>query len=346
MLNIPPQDVVELKLIHKSLRDKRKADRIKLILYLNMGFSQIEVADMLLLDEDTITRWKQCFLNRKDNLSWIEDNYIPFWGNLSSFQIQYIRQYCTTFRVQTAQEIQSFISATMFVDYELSTIHKLAYRIGLSYKKLHRLPGKADVNKQAIFMQKYEQELEQMPENESIVFIDAVHPQHNSTPSNIWSIIGKERWIESNTGRERININGAYNPFTMDVITRQDTTINGLSTIELLKQVTAVYQDTKAKITVFSDNGRANKSVLVRGWLEKQSFIKMVYLPPYSPNLNLIERLWKFMRKKVINTKYYPELKDFKMAINSFFDNIEHYKEELKTFIGTRFQILNNHLTC
>jgi transposase len=338
MLNISPEDVADLKKIHKSLKDKRQADRIKIILLLHMGFSQIDVSEMLLLDEDTITKWKHFFLNRKDNFSWFTDKYVPYWGKISSHQIARIRQYCATFRVQTCQEVREYISSNISINYDLSSVQKLVHRVGLSYQQLHRLPGKVDLSKQAIFIEKYEQTIEQLLDNETVMFIDAVHPQHNTTPSKIWANVGEPRWIDSNTGRERVNINGGYNPFTMDVITRQDKTINGLSTIELLKQITNFYQDTKSLVYVFSDNGRANKSRLVKAWLEQQSIIKMIYLPPYSPNLNFAERLWKFMRKKVINTRYYPELKDFKKAINDFFDNIDDYKQDLKTFIGLKFQ--------
>ena len=338
MLPISPEDVADLKRIHKSLKEKRHADKIKIILLLHMGFSRIEVSEMLLLDEDTITKWKHMFLNRTDNHSWFMDNYVPYWGKLSSHEITRVRQYCSIFRVQTCQEIREFISSNISINYDLSSVQKLVSRVGLSYQQLHRLPGKVDVAKQAIFIEKYENTVSQLLDNEAVMFIDAVHPQHNTTPSKIWSEVGEPRWIESNTGRERININGAYNPFSMDVITRQDKTINGLSTIELLKQITNFYQDTKSLIYVFSDNGRANKSRIVKGWLEQQSIIKMIYLPPYSPNLNFIERLWKFMRKNVINTHYYPELKDFKKAINDFFDNIDDYKQDLKTFIGLKFQ--------
>ncbi len=338
MINISPEDLGDLKRIHKSLKDKRQADRIKIILLLQMGFSQIEVSEMLLLDEDTITKWKQIFLNRKDNSSWLVDKNVPYWGKLSSLQMARIRQYCATFRVQTCQEIREYINTNILIDYDLSSVQKLVRRMGLSHQQLHRLPGKVDVAKQAIFIEKYEQTIEQLLDNETVMFIDAVHPQHNTTPSKIWSQVGEPRWIESNTGRERVNINGAYNPFSMDVITRQDKTINGLSTIEILKQITNFYQDSKSLIYVFSDNGRANKSQIVKGWLEQQSIIKMIYLPPYSPNLNFIERLWKFFRKNVINTHYYPELKDFKKGINNFFDNIDDYKQDLKTFIGLKFQ--------
>jgi transposase len=344
MLEISEKDVLELKILHKSIKDKRKADRIKLILLLHKGFSQKEVAEFLLLDDDTVSKWRHLFVIRKDNTSWLEDNYVPYWGKLSSHELSHVRSYCQTFRVQSKQEIHDFIDTTMHVDYDLSSVQKLVRRIGLSHQQMHRLPGKIDPAKQAIFVEKYETIVTQLTDNQAIVFIDAVHPQHNTEPTKIWSVVGEQRYINSNTGRQRININGAYNPFNQDVIVRQDKTINGLSTIALFEQITLLYQKHKSQVLAFADNGRANKSRLVKQWLENQSFIKVIYLPPYSPNLNLIERLWKFMRKNVINTKYYSEFRDFKKAINQFFENIDSFKYQLKTFIGTKFQIFKQPL--
>ncbi len=164
---------------------------------------------------------------------------------------------------------------------------------------------------------------------------------HNSTCSKIWKRIGQVRWINSNTGRERVNINGAYNPFNQDIIYRIDNTINAISTIELLKQISQHYSHLKT-VYVFVDNARANKNKNLIKWLETQDLIKMRYLPPYSPILNLIERLWKFMRKTVINSKYYAEFKTFKSTIINFFENYEQYKEKIAEFIGLKFQTFQN----
>ena len=342
LLELSPSDLLDLKMLHKSEKNKRRADRIKLILLLHKGFSQIEASELLLIDEDTITTWKTKFLNRKDNSSWLDDNYRPYLGKLSTLQMSRIRQYCRAFRVPEKAQIRDFVHANMSVNYSLSGLQKLLSRIGLSHQQMHQLPGKVDTVKQAVFIEKYGEYIEQLTDKQTFMFIDAVHPQHNSVPSKIWSIAGESRWINSNTGRERININGAYNPSTQDIIVRQDKTINGHSTIELFKQITQFYQFKKDQVLIFSDNGRANKCVLVKEWIAQQNLIKVVYLPPYSPNLNFIERLWKFMRKTVINTKFYPNFKDFKSAINAFFDNIESYSQEIKTFIGNKFQIFND----
>ncbi|MBL7095231.1 IS630 family transposase [candidate division KSB1 bacterium] len=154
-----------------------------------------------------------------------------------------------------------------------------------------------------------------------------------------WIEKGTIKYIRTNTGRNRLNLNGAYNPNNQDVIIREDYTINAQSTIKLFKQIETQYHNANS-IYAFSDNAKYYKCKLITEYL-KTSRIKLIFLPPYSPNLNLIERLWKFMRKEVINTTYYPEFQSFKTAIRNFYENIDKYKKELKQFIGNKFQLID-----
>ncbi len=73
----------------------------------------------------------------------------------------------------------------------------------------------------------------------------------------------------------------------------------------------------------------------------KNSKITLIFLPAYSPNLNLIERLWKFMKKIVINNKYYEKPKEFRRKLLDFFENIQIYKKELESLITNNFQIIS-----
>ncbi|MDR0370389.1 MAG: transposase [Prevotellaceae bacterium] len=65
-------------------------------------------------------------------------------------------------------------------------------------------------------------------------------------------------------------------------------------------------------------------------------------MPPYSPNINLIERLWRFLRKKVINTHFYRNKEEFRKAILIFFDHIADYKQELQTLMTLNFRLCNS----
>jgi transposase len=96
----------------------------------------------------------------------------------------------------------------------------------------------------------------------------------------------------------------------------------------------------KEQVFVIEDNARYYRNVELQTWLDKNPCIVQLFLPTYSPNLNLIERLWKFLRKKVINTKFYRTFEEFRRAVLAFFDNIEQYKPELETLITFNFQRL------
>lgn len=93
-------------------------------------------------------------------------------------------------------------------------------------------------------------------------------------------------------------------------------------------------------IYIICDNARHYRSNLVKECL-KTSKIKLLFLPTYSPNLNLIERLWTFMKKKILYNKYYETFDSFKEAKLGFFENIEQYKEELDSLLTNNFQLLD-----
>ncbi len=339
-INLTEEEVARLKNLHKSQKLRTYADRIKFILYLSYGFTQKEASELLLFDEDTATLWKHRFLARESLDSWFIDAYKAVHiGKLSFCEMTEIRKYANSNFVATSGEIRKFISDKFAVTYSASGTCKLLHRINLSYKQLTQLPGKISQEQQAPFIQNYAKMIAEQTENQAVVFIDAVHPQHNTTTCKVWTEKGACRYIPSNTGRERININGAYNPYTQDIITHKATTINAESTIQLLQQISDFYTD-KTEVFVYSDNARSNKCNAITAWLQNQTKIRMRYLPPYSPNLNFIERLWKFMRKTVIHANFYPTFKAFEAAIDSFFETANSIKDTIATFIGVKFNLL------
>jgi transposase len=115
--------------------------------------------------------------------------------------------------------------------------------------------------------------------------------------------------------------------------------INAQSTISLFQRLEEQYPHAK-RIIAICDNASYYRSKLVSEHLNN-SRIEIKFLPPYSPNLNLIERLWRFMNRKVRNNQYYEKFVEFKKATLSFFENISNYKEELKSLLSKKFHIVN-----
>jgi transposase len=191
------------------------------------------------------------------------------------------------------------------------------------------------------FIKEFREIEQKLPENEVILFGDGVHPHHNTESTYAWIEKGKEKEILSNTGRVRVNINGAINPADpTDVIHHKSDTIDAASTIVWLSLIENHYPNKKI-IHLYVDNARYYRSKDVSKYLEN-SKIKIHFLPPYSPNLNPIERLWKFLKKEIIKSDYTPDPEVFKKRIDDFFNEIQAYKEQLNSLINTNFQKLKS----
>ncbi len=147
-------------------------------------------------------------------------------------------------------------------------------------------------------------------------------------------------FIKSPSGRKRFNVLGALNAITHEVIIiTNDTYINAESVCQLLHKLAAL--GWTIPITLVLDNARYQKCKLVQELADSLA-IELLYLPSYSPNLNLIERLWKFVKKKCLYSKYYAEFSLFKTAITTCLESANgKHKKELDSLLTLRFQNFN-----
>jgi transposase len=338
-LNLTEEEVQNLKQLHREQKDGKKRDRIKAILMLYDGYTAQEIAKVLLLNENTITGWKKRYLNRKDAIDWLANQCVGYQGKLSACEEKALESYVETSLINDSKQIQVFIRQEFGKNYSKSGVIELLHRLKFTYKQTTLIPSKHDPEKQAEFKRLYDEFIVNLKQDETCVFMDGVHPQHNTKCSHAWVKIGKEKQIKSNSGRRRLNIEGAYNPETQDIIFNDVKTISSENIIINLKKIETFYPN-KATIYAICDGAGYYHSEEVKDYL-KTSRIEIIKLPAYSPNLNLIERLWKLMRKKKINNFYYEKFKDFKGAVFDFLSNdSEEFKEELKQFIGYKLHLL------
>lgn len=149
---------------------------------------------------------------------------------------------------------------------------------------------------------------------------------------------GKIRAIKPSSGRDRLNLHGEMNAETLDVTVIESETVNDDSTILLLETLENKYP-LAIMLYVILDNAKYHFSAKVKEYL-KNSRVKLIFLPSYSPNLNLIERLWKFFKKKVLYNQYYEKVSDFRKSCIKFFSSIDNYYDELKSIMGGGFEFL------
>ena len=188
------------------------------------------------------------------------------------------------------------------------------------------MPGKANKELQQKWLEEYHKLKQALPDDETICFIDGVHPTHNVQPVYGWIKKGIRKEIPTNSGRARINLSGAIDVVNHKVVIQEDKMLNAEATIGFFRKVEASYP-WKRKVHVFCDNAGYYKNKAVREYLQ-DSKIDLHFLPPYSPNLNPIERLWKWMKERVIYNTYYPEFEDFKEAVFGFFATLSALAED------------------
>ena len=328
--------IAELKLLHRSLRDKRQADRVKAVIALSEGWSAAEIAKILLFDEKTsrvyFDRYQQGGAG-----ALLDDNYSGAESKLDVYQMRELEAYLEEYIFTDAKSVIAYIFKQYKVRYSLSGVTDLLHRLGFSYKKPTHVPGKQDPAKQQAFLEEYEHIKATKSKNDPIYFADATHPQHNSVPSYGWIKTGQEKALKANCGRQRLNINGAIDIETLEPVTGFYDTINAQAALDLFRKIDAKHPDADS-IYIIVDNARYYRS----RWLKKKlkgTKIKLIFLPPYSPNLNLIERYWKFFKKKVLNNGYYETFDEFKQACKNFFRKRKKYLPELETLLAENFHI-------
>lgn len=211
-------------------------------------------------------------------------------------------------------------------------------RLGSVYKKPVLSPCKADVKKQEEFVKEYNELKSNLSEGDQIYFVDGVHPQHNTIANYGWMKKGQTKHLKTNNGRQRTNINGAINLATKQVLHVEDERINAQTMICLLQLILKTQKE--GKIHIILDNVRYYHAQLVKDFLEDNPRIVLHFLPPYSPNLNIIERLWKILKQKVVYNKFYLKFDDFQKAVEKFFDDEVWMQQKYRNQLTDRFQII------
>ena len=327
-----------LRQTHRESKNKKHADRIKTILMLNRGKTYQEIAEDLLLDDSTLRNYYTDYMEGGIK-KLLEYDYTGGTSRLSYEQLQALDVHLQQHTYLSSKEIKVHIEKEFLVNYTTEGVKNILYRLGFTYKKTKHLPGKADREKQAAFLKEYEALKATKQAADKIYFMDGCHPHHNSIAAYGWIKKGTEKELKANTGRARLNINGAYNAEDSKVVVREDESINAQSTLSLIEQI--IVLQTTGMIYLIADNARYYRSKTVQEFLQKNQRVKIIFLPPYSPNLNLIERLWLFFKKKRLWNRYYEHYAEFKKECMDFFHNIHLYHEELRTLMVDNFQLIH-----
>jgi transposase len=230
-----------------------------------------------------------------------------------------LKQYFENNPVSSVMEASKVIEELTGVRRSPTQVREFLKRIGLRYLKVGYVPGKSVEETKIEEVEKYrEEKLEPLIEKAingeiALFFVDAAHFVHRAYLGFLWCLA--RTFIGSPSGRKRFNVLGAVNAITKEITTvTNETYINSESICELLIKLAKL--NLEIPIYIILDNARYQKCELVHD-CAKALGIELCYLPAYSPQLNLIERLWKFIRNECLYSKYYSKFDEFKSAISN-----------------------------
>lgn len=193
--------------------------------------------------------------------------------------------------------------------------------------------------KQKEFIRQYD-DMRNTPDSVTL-FSDVVHLIHQNFPGLRWGNPVFPPIAETNSGRKRLNSLGAYDPSTCSFthLTGEEN-CNAERVIEFLELIHKKYFIFSV-IYMIVDNASYFHAKKVSEWLKDHPKIKFVFLPSYAPNLNLIERFWRFTKKKLVTNSYYKEYKTFRAKVFQFLNHTDDYVDEFETLMVEKFQIIH-----
>ena len=326
----------DLIALHKKERDRRIRDRMKAVIFYDEGWSFVEISKSLLLDETTVSNYVVEFQD-KNKLAPDHKGSEPI---LSEQETAQASAHIEDNLYQKTKEIQVYIKKTFNKQLAISTLHSWLKKNDFTYKKPKNVPKGPNVELQKEFIDFYETLMTSIAKtNEVMLFGDSVHPTQQTRIAYGWIKKGKEKAIETTNGRKRLNLMGVLNLEELSVKVQDYETIDADAAVNFLEIVEKTYPDAD-KIHLIWDQAGYHTAEKVKVFLTN-SRIKVHYLPQRSPNLNVIERLWKIMHEYVSNNIVHKNFQEFKDRTFDFFSNtVLSIKEVLESRLTDHFQIL------
>lgn len=335
---LTPKERERLIQRHRKERDKRICDRIKAVLAHDDGYSYSEIARILLLDDETIRRHIDDYFKEKK----LSISNGGSESKLSDRETRELTKYLEDITYLYVKDICQHVCQTYRKKYSVSGMTKWLIAHEFCYKKPHAVPAKADKKKQKEFIRYYNRLKKNAGKKEPIYFADSVHPQHQTQLTYGWILKGVRKEIATTGYQKRLNFVGGICLNGHRFTYQQVDTVNASAICDFLWKLRQTNPG-KYKIHVIWDNARYHRNDEVKDFA-KELGVKLHYLPPYSPNLNPVERIWKLMHESVRYNQYYGKFSEFAEATSGFFKNIGRKKCILRKRITDNFQILHSPL--
>jgi transposase len=309
------------------------------------GHTRDEVAEWLGVSLTQLAEWLRIYRNKGlDDLCALHYRGDP--GNLTASQVDQLKDKVRTGCFRNSDQIRDWIQSTFSVSYSSSGVKDLLRRIGVSYHKVSGFLWKADPDEQRAFVQRVARHRREAkgpgaPRTRRY-YVDACHPVWGlDLVYCCWLLVGQRLLVGMGSGRKRLNILGAYCPDDHEYLDYRLTrdNINGEQFVNLLRLLRSVHPEVE-RFILYVDGARYYDSPVVHAWLKRHPEFLLSGIPAYSPNVNLIERLWKFLRAKAL-CRWHKTFADMQAAVSEVLDHLEDYRGELQALMSERFHIID-----
>lgn len=326
---------IDLEIELKKAREASERNRLCVILGHDDGLSIEALSKALRISHATVCNYLKDFVSgcktKNDLRGGAESKLID---EQSGALLKHLSE--TTYL--KVKHICAYVKENYSVTYSRSGMTKWLQTHDFVFKRPKKVPGKLDPKRQEAFIAEYQALKKALKSSEEIYFVDAVHPEHQSQAVCGWIKRGVQKTLQSTGKQLRLHMAGALCLTGMKILTREYETVDADAMLDFFKSIES--SSKASTIYVILDNARANKNKKLEEFL-KTSRIKMCYLPPYSPNLNPIERLWKIMRETKLYNRYFESSIDFFREVRSFFkDDIPKMAHMWTSRINDKFQAI------
>jgi transposase len=319
-----------------KLRFWKIFQRLLFVMLKVKGYSNELIADILAVSVTTIFNWQHIF--REGGLEALATlHYKGQPSALNAYGTQLALELDQN-PVATLKEAQDRIEKATGLKRSLPQIRAFLQRLKLRRRKVGQVPGKANLEAQERFQKEQLEPLIKQAQNHRIrlLFVDAAHFVHLPFLGYLYGWARK--FIRSASGRKRFNVLAALDAITHTLTTIcNETYITATTVCQLLELLAKQYAGEKTYVIL--DNARYQRCRLVQQTAAALG-IHLVFLEPYSPHLNLIERLWRFVKGQVLYNKFYAKCEEFKGAIVTCLEKVVQgeYADELQSLLTLQFQ--------
>src|ERR1700732_2751221 len=342
---LTPEQRKEIERRRKESLDRRIYQRLTAVLAVAAGKKREEGAELLGVSLSQLGEWLRVFRNEGiEALCEIHNKGDP--GNLNPNQIAQLKSQVSTGCFRNSHQIRHWIEATFGVKYSPTGIKDLLKRIGVTYHKVSGFLWKGDPDKQQAFVQRVarhqrEAKRPHAPRTRRY-YVDACHPVWGlDLVFSCWLLLGQRLLVGMGSGRKRLNILGGYCPDDHEYVDYRLTrdNINGEQFINFLRLLRSLHPETE-RFILYVDGARYYDSPVVKEWLDRHPEFLLSLIPAYSPNVNLIERMWKFLRAKAL-CRWHKTFEDMQAAVSEVLDHLENYRGEMRTLMTEKFHIID-----